>query len=139
MGERRKYDDVESFVERIVGHRVAEVDASDDSKLRIVTDKGMWTLEAEGDCCSHSYWYADAFEGLDNLIGQVVTSAEDRDDGDREEVLDEEDTTGYGGSDCRQTYALVMNTANGTCVLEMRNDSNGYYGGSYNASFAANA
>ena len=115
------------FIDEIVGQTITEV-ALNGYFLLLHTQLGVWRLEARGDCCSHSYWYRDSFEGLDNLF--------------ESEVIRAEDMKITGGADlengyCLEIYAIRLHTAKGTATLEMRNESNGYYGGHYEAHFKA--
>jgi hypothetical protein len=102
-----------------------------DDRLFIETDAGTWTLVAEGDCCSESWFDRDHLEGADLVVGEVVTAVENRDE--------------YLASDGRtrqeqdSVYGTEIRTAKGCCVFEMRNSSNGYYGGSWTARFEPRA
>lgn len=73
----------------------------------------------EGDCCSFT-WIEHA-EGLDRIVGGVVTKAED---------IEMPDLGHQEGHDEMAYYGFQITTDKGTAVIDYRNDSNGYYGGS---------
>lgn len=104
-------DRIEALVDRtIVGIRRD----ADGEVLVLDTDAGPVSLRTEGDCCSHSYWQHAASVGA--VLGQVVTRTVER-----EELVEDDGETKLCGYE--------IHTAKGTLVLELRNDSNGYYGG----------
>ena len=74
-------------------------------------------LTATGDCCSQS-WF-EHVEGLAYLVGATVAIVEMR------EMPEQTEHDG----DCIQYYGWSIKTDKGQCELEMRNSSNGYYGG----------
>lgn len=86
----------------------------------------------DGDCCSFSW--IEHMEGVSALIGAKVIGYESVD-------IDHVLPTGeYGGGsvkdehgeshDCLQFYGYKLMTVWGHFLMEMRNSSNGYYGGS---------
>lgn len=86
-------------------------------------DRRPIRLDAKGDCCSYSW-----IESIDNpgaLLG-TVQSVEDIDMPDLGSI----DSPKHQGVDCVRYYGLKITTEKGDCVLDYRNDSNGYYGGS---------
>lgn len=93
-----------------------------EQQIVLSTSNGTLTLEASGDCCSHSW-----FESWDS----------DADAG----VITELDLAGsYGdnweeGGNYIQSYFGTIKTTKGRVTWEMRNSSNGYYGGSVDASW----
>lgn len=82
-------------------------------------DGKLFSFNAVGDCCSSSW-----IEHLTNvyaILGEKVIKAEGMqytDDGDSED-----DYTSI------KIYSAQIHTAKGTFEIEMRNSSNGYYGG----------
>ena len=79
-------------------------------------------LEVEGECCSDSW-----IESIDDdqaLLGTVtdVEHIEMPDSPDRPPHPEDEYTY-------RAYYGLKITTNRGRCVIDYRNDSNGYYGG----------
>ena len=103
----------------LVGRRVLAVQmASDKKAIRFDTDKGEVIARMDGDCCS-STW-VEGIEGYDALIGEEVLTAEDIEMPDLGSP-DEYDVIAY--------YGFKITTRKGTCVIDYRNESNGYYGG----------
>lgn len=75
-------------------------------------------LGVEGDCCSRSW--IEHLTVPDDIVGQELI-----------EVLDEHISREENPEDdCLQVYQTKMRTAKGDIILEYRNASNGYYGGS---------
>jgi len=96
--------------------------------LAFVCEGGMvveW--EAEGDCCSET-WFADILnpEAI-NSGGAVVLSVEEIPN-----IVAVDD--GRGRQDSDQFYGVKITTVLGTCTIIYRNSSNGYYGGNYSES-----
>ncbi len=91
---------------------------SDKDLLRFNFTDGSLFLSATGDCCSTS-WY-EHISGLDWLIGSPIVSAEEIEmpnaKGNEYELV--------------QCYGYKLKTDKGIFEIEMRNESNGYYGGS---------
>ena len=80
-------------------------------------------LVAEGDCCSTS-WIEhvdapDCLIGTVNAVNEIDMPNLGNIDGQR-----------HTGVDVVSYYGLKITTEKGICVLDYRNDSNGYYGGS---------
>lgn len=76
---------------------------------------------AYGGCCSNS-WF-ESLNGFENLIGfKVLEIIEKPETSNREEDEDLDKLIRY--------YGFSFKTERGFCDLEMRNSSNGYYGGS---------
>ena len=76
------------------------------------------TWQPEGDCCSLSW--IEHIEGVENLAGQTVLEAF-TDEGERDDAHPE--------YDCLQIYFYKLRTTGGYLDIDMRNSSNGYYGG----------
>lgn len=74
---------------------------------------------AVGDCCSKS-WF-EHFEGVQGLVGNKVLSIETI---EMANVLDNSDNF-----QLIQAYGYKINTDKISAKIEMRNESNGYYGG----------
>lgn len=92
---------------------------SDRQVLRFDIDHGdPVVLEAEGDCCSHTW--IESIDAPDNLLG-VVQSAEQ---------IDMPDLGDMPGCEVVRYYGLKIVTDKGHVVIDYRNDSNGFYGGS---------
>lgn len=106
----------------LVGKKVIEIRGDKDC-LYFVTNEGTYRAEAEGDCCSVSW-----FEHLDNpefIIGSEITGVEEV---DADSVITDREHQ-ENGYDSVQQYGYKFTTTKGNAILEMRNDSNGYYGG----------
>ena len=92
--------------------------------IRFHFDKGAPVrLEAYGDCCSRTW--IESIDAPLALIGTVVAV---------EEIempdLGSVGTPKHENVDSVRYYGLKITTSNGVAVLDYRNDSNGYYGGS---------
>lgn len=100
--------------------------------LRIETDKGPLRWATYADCCSRT-WFEDVSE-LGDVIGHKVTKVESvsMDDiqsySDTLRKLANEDDDHYG--EVVQLYGYKLTTTGGRALIEFRNSSNGYYGGS---------
>lgn len=93
-----------------------------------LSDGSSITWVALGDCCSHSW--VEHISGVVFLFGASVRSVEDTDLGelppaepDQYEVI--------------SRYSYKITTDKGVCEFELRNSSNGYYGGSLEENVAA--
>lgn len=104
---------------RLIGETITRIDRPDDETLVLHLQSGRTArLTTEGDCCSHSW-----IEGIDDtsaLLGKIQ-EVEEMDN----VQVDQEDE--YG--DLIQFYGLKITTDKGRCVIDYRNESNGYYGG----------
>ena len=103
----------------LIGRRINSV-SIDDEKQTIVftTDKGPVVYSAYGDCCSHS-WF-EHLTGTDVLAGEIVNKVVNRPMPESNEI--DSETIRY--------YGWTLETSKGRFDIEMRNSSNGYYGGS---------
>lgn len=109
----------------LVGHVVESVHPGKETCV-IETTKGTFLLGADGDCCSSSW-----FEHIDDdgVAGGTVTAVEDS--GAPDGWAD----PGQGDHECLQFYFTTIKTTKGRLLLEMRNSSNGYYGGYYSVTY----
>lgn len=92
--------------------------SKDASFLRFKCDDGhveVW--EAEGDCCSHSWFHE--IHNPSALLGHTIESAE---------WLDLDSLDSPDGEE--KWYGFNLNTTGGATKIVFRNSSNGYYGGS---------
>lgn len=105
----------------IAGVRAQEVNG--DKTYHFVTVVGTLIVGCEGDCCSSSWFEQDS--GLDTILGSPVLWAEEVPMGSFAPPTDEQERE----ADSLQTYSFVIKTAKGQAEIEMRNASNGYYGG----------
>lgn len=107
--------------EELVGQTIEAAYINEDNTcLWFVTTKGdIYTFFSEGDCCSHS-WF-EHIANVDELLLQEVLSVESW-----APVPKEGDTP---ESESQQPYGYRLKTKAGSCDIDMRNESNGYYGG----------
>lgn len=122
---RRLYGIHEVFA-KMLGRPLTSVTLSPD-KERITfafQDGGSQSFAVEGDCCSHSWIeHLELPCAPEDLDGVPIIAVYD--DAGTEPTEEEK-----AAADCLQVYANRFRTARGDIVLEYRNDSNGYYGGS---------
>lgn len=109
----------------LIGKRVMEFKLTTDHQVLILffLDGSHVFFEVDADCCSHSW--IESLDLVDNLFG-VISSVEDIPMPDLGTITTEKqkDVT------CVKYYGLKITTNKGSCVIDYRNDSNGYYGGS---------
>lgn len=110
-----------------IGHRIVSHSGTDGcDRFTIETDRGTFVVVAEGDCCSNSW-----FENIDDagVVGGLVTRVESSDPPSGFEMPE------WSGPDYIACYFTTIMTSKGRLLLEMRNSSNGYYGGYYGVSY----
>ena len=112
------YDDLSALVGRTIS---ALFISADQSILWFDTDAGPIVYEAEGDCCSES-WFADII-GADWLKGTRVISTETLG------LPDYNVKDGRGRQEEDEAYGYSLTTERGVATIVFRNSSNGYYGG----------
>jgi len=99
-------------LEKLLGRTVMQVLANPErDEFRFVTDGGDLDYHCFGDCCSESW--VNHITDIDTLIGQLGVEPES--------TRQEED----------EVLFHRIQTPKGVCVIEFRNSSNGYYGGSF--------
>lgn len=103
--------------EDLVGKKVLSIFGDKDT-LCFKTDAGIFTYGCEGDCCSSS-WF-EHVSGVAQLVGHTVATEEEISMPDIPKEQQREEDVAYG-------YQLI--TDKGHFLIEMRNSSNGYYGG----------
>lgn len=106
-------------LEQLIGRLILSVHLSDDATLiQFETDAGLRSFYAWTGCICDESWF-NHFSSVDLLLGQrvrdVIVRAEKEDLGTRQEV--------------DKIYGFTIVTPLGYADLEMRNSSNGYYGG----------
>lgn len=112
-------------LEKLVGQKVVALFRNaDKDRLRFVLDGAASDVHCytDGDCCSNSW--IEHIEGVENLLGAKVVKVEP---GAEVPSIEEENNT-------IQFYNYRIVTERGFCNIEMRNSSNGYYGGSLDSS-----
>ncbi len=110
----------------LLGHRIQSVSVVNDATIELVTDKGPIRFDVTGDCCSESWFYR--VRGLNKVIGQPVIAIIDTD------VSDIDPNDGLCRQDSDEVNGIGLLTPGGTLEIVYRNSSNGYYGGSIEAS-----
>lgn len=125
--------DIEDKESGIVGQRVLEIKYADD-EVQIITDRGTWILVAQGDCCSQSFFLD--FDRKEDLIGQYVLGIEMR--YEIEDVPRDRSNDPAPVDERSLWYGILFTCIKGSAYLEMRNDSNGYYGGHMDITFLPN-
>lgn len=105
----------------LIGKTLTAVHLADDKKaIRFDVEGGEPIVaRADGDCCS-STWIENV-ENPEAIVGSPVLSAEAIDMPERELKRDDFDVVAF--------YGFKIATLNGECVIDYRNESNGYYGG----------
>lgn len=103
----------------LIGKIITEMKiAQDKQALLFITPEGPIQAIVDGDCCSHSW--IESVELPVNGFPATVTAAEGIPMPD----------LGNGDAECRQYYGYKLTTDKGNIIIDYRNDSNGYYGGS---------
>lgn len=95
--------------------------ASDKKALRFLTDDGEIIARTDGDCCSSSW--VEAVETPARGFPAKVLAVESLD-------LPDPPRSEDGWGDVIVSYGCLIKTEAGDMVIEYRNASNGYYGGS---------
>lgn len=91
---------------------------ADKTSMVFECDEGqVFTYGCDADCCSESW--INHVSGLDYLLNATVAGVVEHPE------LDEDGTR----QDCDKVYGYSLVTDRGNCHIEMRNSSNGYYGG----------
>ncbi len=106
----------------LLGKTISEVYQTDDQHgLKFILSDGTEVIaKTDADCCSHTW--IENVENPEALIGSPVTLVENLN------LRPNQQDGEYG--DLIQFYGCKINTSKGTCVIDFRNESNGYYGGS---------
>lgn len=117
-----RLDDNEIKDDLLVGRKVVGLEISKDRKiLKIIIDNyAPVFLCAVGECCSES-WFAH-IGGIEFLVGGTVRKISTRD----MSSADVEDEENY---QALRHYGYCLSTEKGVFDIELRNQSNGYYGG----------
>lgn len=108
-------------IEHLVGSVIKTVSMNEDkTEIRFDFEDARLPLviKAYGDCCSNS-WF-EHLAGFEALIGHKVVEVVDR---------PMPEGTNDPNDQYIQYYGWTIVTARGRADLEMRNSSNGYYGG----------
>lgn len=119
----------DNTLEALIGKTIVGVDLAEDrGAIRFrLADGGALVYLADGDCCSYTW-----IEGVDDpaaLLGTVVQT-------ENLEMPEGPVSEFHPNTDSVSFYGVKVTTANGRCVIDFRNDSNGYYGGSLEGPYA---
>ena len=109
----------------MIGKTVSKMDMNAEKNVIrfTLTDGAVINASAVGDCCSSS-WF-EHLEGDEALIGHPILRVIDR-----EMPPDDDKTAAPEYGNLIQFYGWTLETERGRFDIEMRNESNGYYGGS---------
>jgi hypothetical protein len=109
----------------LIGKTVVKVEMTTDNEaLRFTCSDGTTELAVcYADCCSLTW--IEYIEDAENLLGTVV-SVENLELKPGEHVVND-DPDNY--NDFVQFYGCKIYTEKGYCLIDFRNESNGYYGG----------
>ena len=104
-------------MKELIGKKILKIELNDNNNIMIFTleDFSKVGYQAEGDCCSSS-WF-NGINGVQNLLGAEVL--------DYVTKVEREENDGE-----IRYYGFTLMTSKGSCDIDFRNDSNGYYGGS---------
>lgn len=107
--------------EALVGKKIKAVyGGKGETYIGFLTDKGYIEYGCEGDCCSSS-WF-EHISGIEYLVGATVKETEEI---SLDSITDEDQV----GHECLQSYGFQLITDKGYFSIDLRNSSNGYYGG----------
>lgn len=106
----------------LIGKNIVDVKvASDNESMLFVTDQGdKFVARVDADCCSHTWIESIEMPALG--LPFTIIACDDLDM--NKEPLENEDY------ECLQFYGAKITTDRGDLVIDYRNSSNGYYGGS---------
>lgn len=109
----------------LIGKQVEMLCGDSDNLTFYIKGNKPLSFSAEGDCCSSS-WF-EHISGLDYLLGATVKDVQEISMGEIPEAE-------LVGRDVVQNYGWRFITDKGYFEIEIRNESNGYYGGYVNLS-----
>lgn len=103
----------------LIGRKVTKAYLSPDkTAIELIMDSGdKVTMVAHGECCSRS-WF-EHVNGTEFLLGEKVLDFKEID-------MDKDINTDDG---LLRFYRVELHTSKGVFELDLRNESNGYYGG----------
>ncbi len=109
----------------LIGSKLIEVRVDRDYSLSLITDKGEFGFYADADCCSESW--IEHFESPSEP--EIILSFEEIDISGVDFQYPEGRKENPGEQECLQQYFYKITTEKASYLIEMRNSSNGYYGG----------
>lgn len=107
----------------LIGKTITGVEIAEDRlALRFLLSDGEMVAQADADCCSYTWIEHVELPAL-GFPAQVI-SVEDL------EMPEQPESTFHKDADSLKFYGCKIATDRGEIVIDYRNDSNGYYGGS---------
>jgi hypothetical protein len=110
--------------DKIIGRVLVAVEQHGKSHVVLVTTEGRLTLQAEGYCCSESWFESVDVDGIGGVITKIDTGTENQ-----KPIEDKPEGV------ILSCFGTVY-TTKGRTTWEMRNESNGYYSGYIVTSYA---
>lgn len=101
------------------GHKILALHG-DKETLQFTTEFETLSYNCEGECCSSS-WF-EHISGIEFLVGHTIRKTENIE----MNFVTAEDEKGH---ECLRQYGYRFTTDRGYFEIDMRNSSNGYYGG----------
>ncbi len=104
----------------LVGKVLKDMQLSDDKEVIafVLSDNTVIKAYCHADCCSYT-WIESVMNG-ESAIGSEILEADNIEMPDLGD-MPERDVVSY--------YGFKIKTVKGECIIDFRNDSNGYYGG----------
>ncbi len=103
----------------LVGKIITDIQLSDDSQaIKFITNQGDIIADCDADCCSYT-WIESIYNKNAALNSEVLEA----------DNIDMPDLGDMEGKEVVAYYGFKIKTIKGECVIDFRNDSNGYYGG----------
>lgn len=111
-------------MKELIGKKILEVGISDDKGWLLIRapHNEYFLYLAEGDCCAQCY--IQHISGIEYLIGSTIARVEVKDK--VRSIKNEVDDLYW------DDWGYKLTTSRGYCDIDMRLDSNGYYGGYFN-------
>jgi len=108
----------------LIGKMITAVHLAEDRRaIKFEFEEGSPIIaRCDGDCCS--YTWIEEIEGPEQLIGSRVRDVKDI------EIPKDVPSNYWSNTDVVRYYSLKISTDKGDTILDYRNNSNGYYGGS---------
>lgn len=112
----------------LIGKKLIEPSSLSDDKEVMAFKAGESTVlfKAEGNCCSYSW--VEHFDVVP--AGETITGVVAKEVTELQPEGYNKETNSY--DECIQQYFYEIKTDKGSYTIEMRNESNGYYGGYFN-------
>lgn len=112
-------------IDKLRGTMIKKIEVgNNNTSLTIITDDGQVTFKCEADCCSDSW-----IEHFESPTQPEYFVSFERIGITRPPEISETKIRNPKEMDCVQYYFYKLTTEKGTYMIEMRNNSNGYYGG----------